>query len=128
MYYKGQLSTSVYEQQVTCPPFLPEVYLLPPPSVSASSHVGAAGGNSGHHLSHLRTYEYFLEKKEKPLVWDMVNTPSLPFPRFFLPFRFPEGRILSHLTQQKNKTIGKPSELPGDGMCLAPCLCLNSPL
>lgn len=114
IHHKGQLSTSVCEQQFSCPALVPEVYLLPPPSVSASSHVGAAGGNSGYHRSHLKTYEYFLEKKERPLVEDMANIPSLPIPR-----SFSEGRILSHFTQKKNKTVGKPSEPARNGMCLA---------
>lgn len=97
--HKGQLSTSVYGQLLSCPPQVPEAYLLPLPSVSASSRVGAAGGNSGSHLSHLKTYECFLEKKEKYLVCNMANTPSLPFPRSLLPTRFSEGRVLSHFTQ-----------------------------
>lgn len=58
---------SVYGPLLSYPPQVPEAYLLPLPSVSAFSHVGAAGGNSGCHLSHLKTYEYFLEKKEKYL-------------------------------------------------------------
>lgn len=72
---------------------VPEVFLLLPPSVSASSHVGAAGGNIGYHQSHLKTYEYFLEKKEKPLVCDVADILSLPFPR-----SFSEDRVLCHLT------------------------------
>ena len=75
------------------------LYLLPLPSVSAFSHVGAAGGNRGCHLSHLKTYEYFLEKKEKYLACNMAHTSSLPFPRSMLPTRLFEGRVLSHITQ-----------------------------
>lgn len=90
---------SVYGQLLSCPPQVPEAYPLPLLSVSAFSHVGAAGGNSGCHLSHLKTYEYFLEKKEKYLAHNMAHTSSLPFPKSVLPTRLFEGRVLSHFTQ-----------------------------
>lgn len=116
---KVSFSMGVYGQLLSCPPQVPEAYVLPPPSVSAFFHVGAAGGNSGCHLSHLKTYEYFLEKKEKYLARNMAHTSSLPFPRSMLPTRLFEGRILSHITQQKNKTLGISSEPAENGTCLA---------
>lgn len=72
------------EQQFGCPLSVPEASLLLLPSVSASAHVGDAGGNSGYHLSHLKTYECFLGRREKPSIGYGKHS-YLAFPKVLVP-------------------------------------------